>query len=92
MGLFGILKQYGSIEVVFDTVNSKGMKRMSKYMKQVGHADASMYFYVDKGTDMAREAGAELLTEDPYYAHTQAKKGCSLSRLPQCVLRICSTW
>lgn len=41
-GLFRMLKKHGNIEIVFDTVNSKGMKRMSKYMKQVGHADATM--------------------------------------------------
>lgn len=71
LGLFQMLKKYGAVEIVFDTVNEKGMKRMSKYMKQVGHADAAMYFYVDKGIDMARKIGVKLLAEEPYYAHTE---------------------
>ncbi len=53
----------------FDTVNSSGMKRISKYMKQVGHADAAMYFYVDRGEKFAQKVGAKLLAEEPCYAH-----------------------
>lgn len=70
------LKKYGNIEVVFDTVNSAGMKQMSKYMKQVGHADAAMYFYVDRAEEIAKEVDATLLCEEPYYSHTD-KKGLS---------------
>lgn len=69
--LFRKLGNYPMVEVVFDTVNSKGMKRMSKYMKQVGHEDAAMYFYVDSGKDLAAQSGGTLLTEEPYYAHTE---------------------
>ncbi len=43
---------------------------MSKYMKQVGHVDATMYFYVDSGAEMARQVGAKLLAQERYYAHT----------------------
>ena len=71
--LFKMLGNYGEIELLFDTVNSSGMKRMSKYMKQVGHADAAMYFYVDKGEDLAKEVGGKLLQEEPYYAHIRKK-------------------
>lgn len=70
MGLLRKLKPYGHVEVVFDTVNTQGMKRMHKYMKQVGHADAAVYFSVDSGIHMAAEVGAMLMTEEPYYAHT----------------------
>ena len=73
LDLFQRFKPYGPIELVLDTVNSKGMKRMSKYMKQVGHADASMYFYVDDGQALAAQVGAECLKEEPYYAHIQRK-------------------
>ena len=73
MGLFKALKNYGSIEILFDTVNSSGMKRMSKYMKQVGHSDASMYFYVDDATVVADAIGGRVLKEEPYYAHTPKK-------------------
>ncbi len=73
MALFRMLKGHGEVEFVFDTVNVSGMKRMSKYMKQVGHADAAMYFYVDSGADLAREIGAQLLSEEPYYAHADKR-------------------
>ena len=73
LNLFRILKKYGDVEVVFDTVNGTGMKQMSKYMKQVGHADASMYFYVDRAQDVADKVGAKVLKEEPYYAHTDKK-------------------
>ena len=71
--LFKNLKNYGNIEILFDTVNGSGMKRMAKYMKQVGHEDASMYFYVDNAEDLAKEIGGSLLKEEPYYAHTEKK-------------------
>ncbi len=73
LALFRMLKKYGNAEVVFDAVNAKGMKRMHKYMKQVGHDDAAMYFYVDSGAEFANRVGARLLAEEPYYAHTQTK-------------------
>ena len=49
------------------------MKRMSKYMKQVGHEDASMYFYVDEAQKVADEIGGNVLREEAYYAHTPKK-------------------
>ena len=75
--LFRNLKKYGRVELLFDTVNSSGMKRMAKYMKQVGHADAAMYFYVDSADELARKIGGRVLKEEPYYAHTE-KKGLGL--------------
>ncbi len=59
LGLFRMLKKYGNVEAVFDTVNSSGMKRISKYMKQVGHADVAMYFYVDRGEEFAQKVGGK---------------------------------
>ena len=73
VGLFRMLKNYGRIELLFDTVNGSGMKRMAKYMKQVGHADASMYFYVDDAQVLANRIGGKVLREEPYYAHTPKK-------------------
>ena len=71
--LFKNLKKFGNIEIVFDAVNSTGMKQMAKYMKQVGHSEASMYFFVDKAEALAKETGSKLLKEEPYYAHTDKK-------------------
>ena len=73
LNLFKMLKAYGNIEIVFDAVNAKGMKQMSKYMKQVGHADAAMYFYVDDAAEAAKAIGAVSGEEEPYYAHTDKK-------------------
>ena len=78
VNLFKLLKNYGRIELLFDTVNKSGMKRMAKYMKQVGHSDASMYFYVNRGQDLAAKIGGTLLKEEPYYAHTE-KQGLKFS-------------
>ena len=73
LDLFRMLRNYGRIELLFDAVNHTGMKQMSKYMKQVGHADAAMYFYVDKAQTCADQVGATVLREEPYYAHTEKK-------------------
>ena len=77
VGMFKSLRAYGPVEILFDTVNGAGMKRMAKYMKQVGHSDASMYFYVDKAQDVADAIGGRVLQEEAYYAHTE-KKGLQL--------------
>ena len=45
IALLRMIGQFGNKEVVFDTVNRKGMAMMQKkYMRQVGHADAQMFF------------------------------------------------
>ena len=52
---------FGNMEVVFDTVNKRGMTMMKKkYMKQVGHADAQMFFYVDSAEELAAKIGGQL--------------------------------
>ena len=71
--LLQTFQHYGEIEIVFDTVNAKGMKRIGHYMKQVGHAEAAVYFYVDSGEELAQKTGGRLLAEEPYYAHTDKK-------------------
>ena len=69
------------MEVVFDTVNKKGMAMMQKkYMKQVGHADAQMFFYVDSAKELAAKIGgnAKVIAEEPYYRHIP-RNGLNLS-------------
>ena len=73
LNLFRMLKNYGRIELLFDAVNHAGMKEMSKYMKQVGHEDAAMFFYVDKAREAADQVGGRVLHEEAYYAHTPKK-------------------
>ena len=74
VGLFSKLKKYGQVEMVFDAVNGSGMKQMSKYMKQVGHEDANMYFYVDNAQAIAYEVGdTTVMAEEPYYMYTPKK-------------------
>ena len=67
------LTGYGHVEMVFDAVNGAGMQQMGKYMKQVGHEDAAMFFFVDSAQELAQKVGAALLAEEPYYAHTPKK-------------------
>ena len=72
ISLFRMLRQFGDIEVIFDTVNKKGMAMMQKkYMKQVGHADAQMFFCVDSVAELAGKIGGEFtdVTEKPYYRY-----------------------
>ena len=51
-----------------------------KYMKQVGHADAQMFFYVDSAKELAAKIGgnAKVIAEEPYYRHIP-RNGLNLS-------------
>ena len=72
VGLLRMLTGFGEVEIVFDTVSKSGMAMMrKKYMKQVGHADAQMFFYVDSASELAGKIGnsARVLAEEPYYRH-----------------------
>ena len=65
----------------FDTVNKKGMAMMQKkYMKQVGHADAQMFFYVDAAKELAAKirGNVKVIAEEPYYRYIP-KNGLKLS-------------
>ena len=81
ISLLRMIGQSGNIEVVFDTVNRKGMAMMQKkYMKQVGHADAQMFFYVDVAKELAAKIGgnAKVIAEEPYYRYIP-KNGLKIS-------------
>ena len=81
ISLLRMIGQSGNMEVVFDTVNKKGMAMMQKkYMKQVGHADAQMFFYVDAAKELAAKIGgnAKVIAEEPYYRYIP-KNGLKLS-------------
>ena len=72
VGLLRMLTGFGEVEIVFDTVSKSGMAMMrKKYMKQVGHGDAQMFFYVDSASELAGKIGnsARVLAEEPYYRH-----------------------
>lgn len=70
ISLLKMLKKYGNTEIVFDAVNAAGMKQMGRYMKQAGHEDALMYFYVNNVQNTANKIGASLAQEEPYYKYT----------------------
>ena len=81
VALLRTMGQFGNMEVVFDTVNKKGMAMMQKkYMKQVGHADAQMFFYVDAVEELAAKIGgnAKVITDEPYYRYIP-KNGLKMS-------------
>ena len=71
IGLMQKIQRFGNVELVFDALNERGMKRMAEYMKQTGHEKSDDYFHVDCASDLAREIGnAQVLLEEKYYAHT----------------------
>lgn len=81
LGLLRMLQRYGNIEIVFDTVNKSGMTMLrKKYMKQVGHADVEMFFYVDSAQELVAKVGGgiRVLAEEPYYRHIP-RRGLKLS-------------
>ena len=51
-----------------------------KYMKQIGHADAQMFFYVDSAEELAAKIGSnvKVISEEPYYRYIP-KNGLRLS-------------
>ena len=72
VGLLRMLTGFGEIEIVFDSVSKSGMAMMrKKYMKQVGHGDAQIFFYVDSASVLAGKigSGVRVLAEEPYYRH-----------------------
>lgn len=81
IALLRMIRQLGNIEVVFDSVNKKGMLMMKKkYMKQLGHADVQMFFYVDSAKELATKilGNVEVIAEEPYYRFIP-KTGLKLS-------------
>ena len=81
ISLLRMIGQSGNMEVVFDTVNKRGMTMMKKkYMKQVGHADAQMFFYVDAAKELAAKirGNVKVIAEEPYYRYIP-KNGLKLS-------------
>lgn len=63
-----------------DKDNLKIAMMQKKYMKQVGHADVQMFFYVDSAVNLAGKIGGGLMdmTEEPYYRYIP-KNGLKLS-------------
>ena len=81
LDLLRMLGSYGMIEVVFDTVNQRGLRLMRrKWMKQVGHADAQMYFCVDSAKELISNIAnnVQVLADESFYCHID-KKGLKLS-------------
>ena len=81
VGLLRMLTGFGDIEVVFDALSKSGVAMMrKKYMKQMGHADARMFFYVDSVSGLAEKigGGVRVLAEEPHYRHI-LRNGLKLS-------------
>ena len=69
VGLLRMLTGFGEIEIVFDSVSKSGMAMMRrKYMRQVGHADAQMFFHVDSTEELAQKVNAntKVLADESY--------------------------
>ena len=81
VGLLRMLTGFGEIEVVFDALSKSGVAMMQKkYMKQMGHGDAQMFFYVDSASELAGKigSGVRVLAEEPYFYHIP-RNGLKLS-------------
>lgn len=55
--LFQDLQRFKHAHIVFDAVSKQGMKMTRKYMKQLEHDSAKMYFYCDSPDDLAKKIG-----------------------------------
>ena len=69
-GLLHMMEDFGNIEIVFDTVNKSGAKMLQKkYMKQMGHENARMFFYAESADALVSALGgnARVLADEPYY-------------------------
>lgn len=64
--------KFTKVELVFDALNNLGIKGIKKYMKDLGHSDAIMYFYVNEPYGLAKEIGpnVQVLAEEKYYNET----------------------
>lgn len=58
---------FKNAELVFDAVNSTGIKYAEKYVKKTGNSSAMMYFYVDDCEAFARKAGCQLVEWRPFF-------------------------
>lgn len=74
LDLLNNLNRLEDVEVVFDCVSKTGMKFTSKYMKQLGKEDASMYFYVDNPYDLIENVeNASLIKSYDFYNNINDK-------------------
>ena len=74
LNLLRMLSNYGNIEVVFDVFNKLGISCAKRYMKQVGHEKALMYFYVNNINELAKEVNAKDIEEERYYKFVDKNK------------------
>lgn len=70
--------QYGPAEIVFDAMNYLGYLLIGHYMKEVGHGDTDVKFYVDDIQRLASRVGAVQTVGTAYYGQVPTK-GLSLS-------------
>ena len=72
LALLRMLQSFGNMEIVFDSVSKSGMNMMRKKgMKQMGYADAGMFFYLESAAALARKIGsdARAIAEEPDSRH-----------------------
>jgi len=70
VGLIDDMKrQIRNVEIVFDAVCAKGLKRSNRFVKRTGNRNALMHFYVDKPEDFFKKinGGAHSIEAYPFY-------------------------
>lgn len=70
-----ILNDKQAIEIIFDTVNSTGMKRMTKFDKHLGIEHPELLFYLDGPKDLKLEGSNNVvLDNEPFFENVDKKK------------------
>lgn len=70
--IHSLRKLFKAAELVFDAVNSTGIKYAEKYVKKTGNSSAMMYFYVDDCEAFAEKADCALIEWRPFFGDARA--------------------
>lgn len=54
-------------ELIFDAVDSRGLRYAERYVKKTGNASAAMHFAVDDAAAFAEKAGVTLIAREPFF-------------------------
>lgn len=54
-------------ELIFDAVDSRGLRYAERYVKKTGNASAAMHFAVDDAAAFVEKAGVTLIAREPFF-------------------------
>lgn len=56
-------------ELIFDAVDSRGLRYAERYVEKTGNASAAMHFAVDDAAAFAEKAGVTLIAREPFFGN-----------------------